>query len=258
MRENEIKWNDDFNRQIHYSHCTSNSCGVLIAFFGSITYTIRKKASDKHGQILILEVLIDDTEFILINLYKANTENDQRTNFLELKILLENFDLTESKLIIFAGYFNLFLDQSLEAKGGNPCPKKQSLSKLLHIKEKLNLCDSWWIWNRNAKQYTFRQQRFSGFIQRRLDYIFIYQKAITTDHSPVWCSFQNLNQCQRGLGLWKFNNSLVCNEKYVLRIKELINKVKGELNHSNQFCDQVKWKCWNMKFVVSQLSFQRI
>ena len=56
-KENEIRWNDDFNGQIHYSHGKSNSCGVLIAFFGSITYTFREKASDKYGRILIMEAL---------------------------------------------------------------------------------------------------------------------------------------------------------------------------------------------------------
>ena len=139
-KENEIRWNDDFNGQIHYSHGKSISCGVL---FGSITYTVRKKASDKHGRILIIEALIDDTEFILINLYNAYTENDKLTTFLELKNLLENLDLTKNKPIMFAGDFSLFLNRSLEAKGGNPCPKKQLLSKLLHSKETFNLCDTW-------------------------------------------------------------------------------------------------------------------
>ena len=53
----------------------------LLLFFGSIMYAVRKKASDKHGRILIIEALIDDTEFILINLYNANTNNDQLTTF---------------------------------------------------------------------------------------------------------------------------------------------------------------------------------
>ena len=109
--------------------------------------------------------MIDATEFILINLYNANTENDQlTTTFAELTKLLENFDRIENKPITFAGDFNLFLDRSLQAKGGNSCLKKQSISKLLHIKEKLNLCDIWRIRNPKAKQYTFRQQHFSGFI----------------------------------------------------------------------------------------------
>ena len=43
--------------------------------------------------------------------------------------------------------------------------------------------------------------------------------AISIDHFPVLCSFQKLNQCQRGPGLWKCNDSLVCNEEYVSRLK---------------------------------------
>ena len=77
--------------------------------------------------------------------------------------------------------------------------KKQSPSKLLCIKEKLNLCDIWKIQNPKAKHYTFRQHHFSGFIQRCLDYIFISKQteilnSISKDHSPVLCSFQNFNQ----------------------------------------------------------------
>ena len=73
-----------FNGQIHYSHSKSNSCGVLIAFFGSIMYTVRKRVADKHGRILIIEALIEDTGFMLINLYNANTEKDLLTTFSEL------------------------------------------------------------------------------------------------------------------------------------------------------------------------------
>ena len=41
--------------------------------------------------------------------------------------------------------------------------------------------------------------------------------------------------------VWVFENALLSNEEYVLRLEELINKVKGGLNCSNQFCDKVKW-----------------
>ena len=72
--------------------------------------------SDKQGQILITEVLIDDTEFKLINFYNTNTENDLPR--MDLTNLLENFDPTKNKPLTFAGDFNLFLDRSLEAKDG--------------------------------------------------------------------------------------------------------------------------------------------
>ena len=123
----------------------------LLLFLGSITYTVSEKASDKHGKTLIIEALIDDTEFLLINLCNANTENDQQPTFSELTNLLENFFLTKNIPIIFAGDFHLFLNRSLETKGGNPCLEKQSLRKLLHKKEKLNLCDIWQIRNPKPK-----------------------------------------------------------------------------------------------------------
>ena len=69
-------------------------------FFGSITYTVRKKASDNFGRILIIEVLIDDFEFILVKLYNANTEIDQLTTFSIYHgdiILLYLHDLTKYK-----------------------------------------------------------------------------------------------------------------------------------------------------------------
>ena len=53
-KENEIRWNDDFNGRIHYSHGKSNSCGVRIAFFAffvRIAFFFRKRASDKDGRI---------------------------------------------------------------------------------------------------------------------------------------------------------------------------------------------------------------
>ena len=42
---------------------------------------------------LIIEALTDETEFILINFYNANTENVHLATFSELSNLLENFDL---------------------------------------------------------------------------------------------------------------------------------------------------------------------
>ena len=73
----EIKWKDDFKGEVFYSHGKSNSCGVLICFIGSKRLFIRNKLSDNNGRILILDVDIDDKNFILINLYNPNTEAKQ-------------------------------------------------------------------------------------------------------------------------------------------------------------------------------------
>ena len=66
-----------FKGPVFFSHGKSNSCGVLIAYFGIGMFIIKEQRTDKEGHILILNVSINDSEYILINLYNANTENEQ-------------------------------------------------------------------------------------------------------------------------------------------------------------------------------------
>ena len=55
----------------------TNSCGVLVGFYSIINYSVKKKLSDNSGRILVLDVAIDGTEYLLINLYNGNTELEQ-------------------------------------------------------------------------------------------------------------------------------------------------------------------------------------
>ena len=72
-----------------------------------------------------------------------------------------------------AGDFNLFFNSKLEAQGGNPTLKKNSLAELIEFKGTYDLCDIWRVRNRKSKWFTFTQKHSSGFIQHRLDYILI-------------------------------------------------------------------------------------
>ena len=65
----EIQKKDDFNSKVFYSHNKSNSCGVLICLIGCKKTFIRNKLSDSDDHISILDVNIDDKNFILTNLY---------------------------------------------------------------------------------------------------------------------------------------------------------------------------------------------
>ena len=48
--------------------------------------------TDKEGCVLILDVSINDSEYILINLYNANTEKEQIDVSNNMFALLEKFD----------------------------------------------------------------------------------------------------------------------------------------------------------------------
>ena len=73
----ERKWKDEFTGTVFYSHSTSNSCGALITFLGKHEICVDSQITDKHGRILILAVTIDGSEYILVNIYNANTETEQ-------------------------------------------------------------------------------------------------------------------------------------------------------------------------------------
>ena len=84
------------------------------------------------------------------------------------------------------------------------------------------------------KWFTFTQKHLSGFIQGRLDYIFISnapQKLVTTteiltpisnDHSPVLLYLSKGKECLRSKGFWKSNSSLTKDQNYIIEMKKLI------------------------------------
>ena len=107
-------------------------------------------------------------------MYNANTESEQVSVLNNLPSLLENFDVTLDEKLILAGDFNLFLNSKLDAKGGKPAVKEKSWAKTYSVKESYDLCDIWRIGNPVTSTFTFKQKHCTGFIQRRLDYIFLF------------------------------------------------------------------------------------
>ena len=61
----EKKWKDEFGGDLHFSHGSSNSCGVLIAFYGNQDITVKKKLSGKKGRVLVLDVRLTTLIFCL-------------------------------------------------------------------------------------------------------------------------------------------------------------------------------------------------
>ena len=187
-------WTDEFNGDLFFSHGKTNSCGVLVGFYGNINYFVKKKLSDNSGRILALDVTINGTEYLLINLYNGNTESEQLNILESPSNILKDFQDLSGKNIIFAGDLNVYFYQKLESAGRNPILKKLAVIKLIELKESLNLCDIWQTRNPKSKAFTFPQRHFSGILQRRLDYLFISNNmqesaennkilnALSTDH----------------------------------------------------------------------------
>ena len=75
--DDEQKWRDSFGGNTFFSHSKRNSCGVLISYIGKHNFVVNNQKTDNDGQILILDITINNANFVLINLYNANTETEQ-------------------------------------------------------------------------------------------------------------------------------------------------------------------------------------
>ena len=202
--KDEKLWNDEFEGQLFFSHGKTNSCGVAIGFVGTKALNILNITRDNLGRILVIEVKIDDSVFVLINIYNANTESEQLHTLNDLVNILETIEDIQNKSVVLGGDFNVILNPSLDSEGGKPVIKKRTIAKLIQITENLDLCDIWRIRNPKRKRFTFRQHHSTGFIQRRSNYFFVSTSlqesiksadtlaAFSTDHSSITLSLCHL------------------------------------------------------------------
>ena len=117
----------------------------------------------------------------------------------------------------------------------------------------MNLCDIWRVRNPLKKRFTFRQNHYSGFIQRRSDYFFISNTlqdtvrntdvfaAFCSDHSPIFFSLDKKIDASRGRGLWTLNNSLTPNCIYIEKMKTHIVDTLNLLDNENILDQNVRW-----------------
>ena len=123
----------------------TNSCCVAIGYVGSKSFVLTNQTTDKNGRLLLIEVIVDNVKFVLINIYNCNTESQQLLTLTKLHKILQNVDDIGNKNIIIGGDFNFHFNSKLEAKEGKPTLKKKSIGKMIEIIESFELCDIWRI-----------------------------------------------------------------------------------------------------------------
>ena len=254
------KWVQEFGKKdtIIFSHGKSNARGVAIGFCGNLDYTLVKTETDSEGRFVIIEAKMKNDVYVFINFYNENDEANQLKLFEKLESSLAKFDDLNQKKLVLSGDFNLFFDSQLEAEGGKPTLKKNSISKIIKIKETHDLIDIWRVRNRHSKKFTFTQRHASGFLQRRLDFIFISNSlqylvkdveigtAFASDHSPVKMSLLEPSASRRGPGFWKFNKSLLEDPIFIEKARTFLQVIIDAQNLSRE--KQANWEYLKYEF----------
>ena len=114
----------------------TNSRGVAILISPTFEYTVSKILANNEGNLLSIDLKLNDTSIRIINTYSPNIDSPQYFKNIESHILS-----TEIEYILLGGDLNLILDPKLDCDNykhiNNPVARKE----LLEIIEKNHLCD---------------------------------------------------------------------------------------------------------------------
>ena len=86
------------------------------------------------NNVLILDVKVDETNFVLVNTYNPNTKMKQVATLLDFDIMLETIEELYEKHIVLTGDFNFSFDRSLDSYRRKPTLKKKFFAKFIELK----------------------------------------------------------------------------------------------------------------------------
>ena len=137
---------------------------------------------DSKGRILMLKSIIQNSKYLMINLYNANTEQQQVHTLEDVRSVLDQIDLDSEYKLIWGDNFNFYFDLSLEADGGKPSIKLMSLAKFESINKSLICVMCGELGTPDSRRFTYHSK--SPFFQRRLAY-FVISNSIQEDVNQI-------------------------------------------------------------------------
>lgn len=215
-----------FRGKMFFSHGSPNSTGVITLISNSINFAVDRTLSDKNGRILILQGNIDGKKIVFANIYAPNlgssTEHIEKyLDFMkELETLIEDA-MSDESLLIVGGDFNLIMDKSVDAVGGNPTEYPECIEAWKNLSDHYNLIDIFRVRNGDKKLFTYAPMGNNPLnINRRLDYVLMPQEweewaqeerclpLSITDHKLLKISLKmNNSQSEKGPSLWRHNDT---------------------------------------------------
>jgi len=129
IKEVENVWKKHWKGEMYFSHGSVHSRGVLVLIKNSLEFQIKSMPQDKEGCVIVLEALVQDQKFLLVNIYAPNKMSEQTYFFDKIKEELDNIDVDDDCRKLIGGDFNVILDPDLDGWEGKPKLRNQ-LSRL--------------------------------------------------------------------------------------------------------------------------------
>ena len=216
-----------------FNSFSSQARGVAMFFKKDSTAKIVYKYTDTDGNILAVLLDYDEKRILLEGLYGPNTDSPQFYSEKAFKKILE----WQPDYTIFAGDFNMVLNPQIDLKNylhiNNPLARQELIDQM----QIFNLVDIWRDLHPDEKKFTWR--KFNQNKQSRLDFFLVSSSLLPyvkkaeiipgflSDHSSITLEI-DFSQFTRGKGFWKFNSSLLKDQEYVEKVKNVIKRVVAQ------------------------------
>ena len=221
----------EWGYEAYFSSYTTNSRGVMTLINNNFEQKVKRIKTDENGNFMILDMVIEDKEVTLVNIYGPNKDNPQF--YEQMKQKIEEF---QNDHVIICGDWNMIMDVEMDSFNYVNINNPRARQSVLQLLDQENFIDPWRLMHENKKQYTWRRLNPTKK-QARLDFFIIHESLFQyvtntdiipgyrTDHSAIILKLKFQNN-ERGKGYWKFNNSLLKDSQYIDKIKKIIEDVK--------------------------------
>ena len=234
-KSQERRIRNEWGYTTFFSSFDTLSRGVAIFFNNNFEFKIHSHYNDTNGNMLLLDIKIEEHRITLATLYGPNKDNPGFFEILKNKIIEMG-----NKDIIINGDWNLLLDPQIDGINYKHINNPNARLKVLQIMSELNLYDVWRDENLEKRIFTWKRKISPGVYQMgRLDFVLVSETLLSftreedvvpgfrSDHSATTLSL-NFTKTQKNKTFWKFNNSLLRNQAYVNEIKNSILKIKKQ------------------------------
>ena len=247
--ENCVK--TEWGGQVFFSSFDSQSRGVAIFVKKNLPLKILDRFNDNNGNILSILVEYESKRILIEGIYGPNGDSPR---FYE-NDAFSKIESWNPHHLIFAGDFNLVMDQDLDTMNYHNVNNPQARHEVIKKMAEYNLIDIFRELNPALKKFSWKQWGSTKFA--RLDFFLVSDSLLPyvekadilstcfSDHSPILLEI-DFSKFQRGRGFWKFNNSLLRDKTFVNIVNDLIKRVTcqyafSENNSDDEILDYVEY-----------------
>ena len=145
-------WKYQWKGNMYFSHGSNKTKGVFILIKKYIEFKLKNIKIDTNGRFIVAQCEIQNSPFVLTNVYTPNITEEQADFSHNIEQQLESLDLDPDSNIVIGGVFNVTFNTDLDCLGSKPIVKK-SVKALEELKLNNDLVDIWRIRNPNTKKF---------------------------------------------------------------------------------------------------------